>query len=139
MKKTYVNENLKKFCINFDEQGRFYNFLNAWEVVFEFLTIFENIFTPRWNLRQVSFKSTFTIVNHQHTPRVGFAEITGSREWQTNVYDGVYFNDYVKPNLEGNILKRDVMNGMIGSSRKFKRFDRLCITIKSDQYRCAGK
>ena len=73
------------------------------------------MFIPRPNLRQVSFKCTFTIVNRQSAPRVGFAEITDSSVWQTNVYDGVFFNDYVKAILEGDVLKRVIMNGMTGS------------------------
>ena len=75
MKKTYFDENLQKFCINFDEHGRHYHFFNAREVVSEFLTVFENIFILRSNLRQVSFKCTFIIVNCQPAPRVGFVEL----------------------------------------------------------------
>ena len=90
---------------------------------FEFLTVFDNIFILRLNLRQASFKCTLTIFNRQPAPRVGFEEITDSRVWQTNVYDGVYFNDYVQANLEGDILKRVTMNGMTGSSLRFNRFD----------------
>ena len=118
--------------------GRHYNFFNAREVVSNFLTVFDNMFVPRPNLRQVSFKSTFTIVNCQPARKVGLAEITASRVWQTNLYDGMYFNDYVKTNLDGGILKRVIMTDMTGSSWRFKRFDRLCITVYSDQYRGVG-
>ena len=44
-----------------------------------------------------------------------FAEITGSRIWKTNVYDGVYFNDFIKSNLANDILKRVIMNDMSNS------------------------
>ena len=62
-------------------------------MVSEFLTVFENRMVPRTNLRQVSFKCTFTIVNRQPALREGFTEINNNRVWQTNVYDGVFFND----------------------------------------------
>ena len=45
-----------------------------------------------------------------------------------NVYEDVYFNNFTKSNLANDILERVIMNGMSGSSWRFKRFDRLCIT-----------
>ena len=71
-------------------------------------------------------------------PRDGFAEITDSRNWQTNVYEGIYFNNFIKSNLVNEILKRHIMNSMSGSSWRFKRFDRLCITVNSDKLRSIG-
>ena len=68
----------------------------------EFLTVFENNFKPNADLRQSRFKCSFTIVNQQPAPR-GFAEITDSRIWQTNIYDGVYFNDFIKSNLANDV------------------------------------
>ena len=71
--------------------------------------------------------------------RDGFAEITDSRIWQTNVYDGVYFNDFIKSNLANDILKRVIMNGMSSSGRRFVGFDRICITVNSEDLRSIGK
>ena len=66
----------------------------------DFLTVFENNFIPNADLRFKSkFKCSFTIVNRQPALRNGFAVITDSRIRQTNVCDGVYFNDFIKPNL----------------------------------------
>ena len=45
-----------------------------------------------------------------------------------NVYEGVYFNDFIKSNLTNGILKRVIMNGMSGSSWRFKRFYIHCTT-----------
>lgn len=129
---------MQKLCITFDERGRHYNFFDSREVVSDFLTIFENMFIPRPNLKQVSFKCTFIIVHLLPVPKTRFAEINYSRVWQTNVYDGVFFNDYFKVNLEGVILKRVIINGVTGRNWRFKRFDRLCITVHSDQYRGVG-
>ena len=78
-------------------------------------------------------------MNLQPAPRDGFAEATDSRIWQTNVYDGVYFNDFIKSNLANDILKRVIMIGMSGSSWRFKRFDRICIAVNSNDLRSTGK
>ena len=80
----------------------------------EFLTVFENNFIPDAALRQSKFKCSFTVVNRQPVPRNDSAEITDSTIWQTNVHDGVYFNDFMKSNL-ANILKRVIMNEMSGN------------------------
>ena len=78
-------------------------------------------------------------MNRQPAPRDGFAEITDSRIWQTIVYDGLYFNDFIKPNLPNDILKRVIMNGMFGGSWQFKRLSRICIAVNSDDLRSVGK
>ena len=62
----------------------------------DFVTVFENNFTPHADLRQATFKCSFTVVNWQPAPGPGFAKITNSRVWQTNVYYGVSINDFVK-------------------------------------------
>ena len=126
LKKKLFDENLKRYCINFLE------FYNSREAVSEFLTVFENNYTHNADLRQSSFKSSFTIINPQPAPRDGFAEITDNRIWQINVYEGVYFNYFIKSNLANDILKIVIMNGMSGSSWRFRRFDRLYITVNSD-------
>ena len=95
----------------------------------EFLTVFENSFIPNADLTQSRGKCSFTIVNRQPAPRDGFAEITDSRVWQTNVYDSVYFNDFIKSNLANDILKRVIMNGMPGSSLRFKRLEFVLLTV----------
>ena len=101
--------------------------------------MFENNFIPNAYLRQSRFKCSFTTVNQQPAPRDGFAEITDSRIWQTNVYDGVYFNDFIKSNLANDILKRVIMNGMPGSNERIKRFDRICITANSADLKSTNK
>ena len=55
-----------------------------------------------------------------------------------NVYEGVYFNDFIKSNLAQDILKRVIMNGMTGSSSRFKMFDRICLAINSDEIGSVG-
>ena len=51
-----------------------------------------------------------------------------------NVYSAVYFNDFIKFNLA-----QDIMNGMTGSSWRFKMFGRICLAVNSDEIESVGK
>ena len=51
-----------------------------------------------------------------------------------NVYGAVYFNDFIKFNLA-----QDIMNGMTGSSWRFKMFGRICLAVNSDEIESVGK
>ena len=97
------------------------------------------VFIPRVDLRHVRFKCTFTILNSQPAPRAGFPEIVDSRVWQTNIYDGVYFNDFIKTSFAQTILKRVIVNGVTGSSWRFKSLDRVCLAVNSDEIGSVGK
>ena len=107
------NEKSHKFLSHYQQGGR------------QPIEVLYFVFIIRADPRQVCFKCTLTIVNSQPAPRAGFAEITNSRVWQTNVYDGVYFNNFIKSNLAQDILKRVIMNDITGGSWRFKRFDRI--------------
>ena len=139
LKRTFFDENLQRYCIDFSEHSADYNFYDSRELVSDFMTVFENAFAPRADLRKVRFKCSFTIVNWQPATRTGFAEITDNRVWQTNVYEGVYFNDFIKSNLVQDILKKIIQNGMTGSSWRFKKCDRICLTVNSNELMEIGK
>ena len=51
-----VKKHLQRYCINFSEDGVYYNFYDSRELVYDFLTVFENAFVPRPNLRWGRFK-----------------------------------------------------------------------------------
>ena len=53
----------------------------------DFLKVFENNFILYTNLRQIRFKWLFKIMNWQPVAGPGFAEITNSRVWQTNIME----------------------------------------------------
>ena len=130
--KIYFDENLQKYCITFDEHSNYHDFFNSQEIVSESLQVFENNFVPRLNLSRVNFKCTFMLINQQLAPAVGFAEFTSSRVWVMNIFEIVYFNDFIKSNLADNIKKKIIMNGITGSSCRFKRFDHICVTVDND-------
>ena len=129
---------MQQFCINFNEHSDHYDFFDSRSIVSDFLTVIENNFVPRNSVVSL-FKCSFTIINCQPPPRVGFVDILDSHVWQTDVYNGIYLDDFVKSNLVNNILKRVIISGMRGSPWRFKRFDRICITVNSDQESEIGK
>ena len=118
---TSFDKYLQRYSKSFDEYSNFYDFYNPPEIIEEFFF-----------LLPVLFKCTFITVNQQPPPAAGFAEVTDTRVWTTSVYEGIYFNDFIKMNMRGDIKKRIIYNGMTGSSWRFKRFERLCISVNTD-------
>ena len=114
------DENLQRFCINFNKHSDHYNFFDSRSIVSYFLTVFENNFVPRKGVVSL-IECSFTIINCQPPPRVGFVNILDSRVWQTDVYSRTHFNGFVKSNLANDILRRVIINGMTGSSWRFKK------------------
>ena len=47
----------------------------------------------------------------------------------TDIYVCKFFNEIVKGEIKNNFMKRVVVNGMTGSSRRFKRFERVSIIV----------
>ena len=74
------------------------------------------------------FKGTFTIENIQASAVENSALILNSRFWSTEVYRGVYFNDFMFYSLKNDILNKVIINGMSGSSWRFHRF--ITLTVK---------
>ena len=97
--------------------------------------VFEPIFVPRPNLEKVIFKCSFTIINRQPPPAVGFGEITDTSVWVTSIYEGVYFNNFIKFGIANDIRKRIIFHGMTGSIRISKGFDRPCFSVNSNKIR----
>ena len=69
---------------------------------------FEQKFVPR-DGRKSLFKRSFIIVTSQLPPVQDTLEIGDSRTWTTSVYQGVYFNEYVKFQLSSDIKKRIII------------------------------
>ena len=53
LNRTYFDENLQKYWINLSEHGKTYDFYDSKDIVTEFLTVFDNNFIPRQNLRKI--------------------------------------------------------------------------------------
>lgn len=55
--------------------------------------------------------------------------LLNSRYWTTDPYEGVYFNDFIFHSIRQDILNKVIVNGVTGSSWRFKRFISLSMKI----------
>ena len=67
-------------------------------------------------------KCSFVIENIQRSAFENLRPFLNTRYWTTDVYKSTYFNDFVFYGLRQNILSKVIVNGMSGSSWKFRRF-----------------
>ena len=61
--------------------------------------------------------------------------MTGSRIWSTDVYECVYFNKFVRKNIERDIKRRIIIKGQTGGSWQFKRFNQITIHVILDNFK----
>ena len=73
------------------------------------------------------FKCSFIIENTQNSIRPDLQPLLNTRQWTTETYDSIYFNDFIFHELKHDILKRVINNNMSGSSWYFKRFVYLAV------------
>ena len=66
-------------------------------------------------------KCSFVIETIQQSAFENLRPILNTRYWATDVYKATYFNDFVFYGLRQNILSKVIVNGMSGSSWKFRR------------------
>ena len=116
------------YNINFEKHSNEYNFYNSQELVDEFLFNVKSRFKPQNN---VFFMADFSIENIQNAPLTSpnVTDITNTLYWTTDVYKGVYFNDFIISEIPSNILKRVIINNLTGSSWYFNRFKHLSIKV----------
>ena len=116
------------YNINFDKHSNEYNFYNSQELVDEFLFNVKSRFKSQ---NKVFFKGDFSIENIQNAPLTlpTLVDITNTRYWSTNIYKGVYFNDFIISEIHSDILKRVIINNLTGSTWYFNRFKHLSIKV----------
>ena len=69
------------------------------------------------------------IENIQQSVFENLTPILNTRYWITDVYKATYFNDFLFHGLRQNILSKAIVNGMSGSSWKFRRFVMLSLKV----------
>ena len=80
--------------------------------------------------KKYRFQGYFELVNPQPTlDNQSF--LTENRNWLTNAYKSICFNEFVRSEIPNDIKKRIIFNGLTGSSWYFKRFERLNVTVVS--------
>ena len=55
--------------------------------------------------------------------------LLNTRYWTTKTYNSTYFNDFIFFSLRQDILKRVIINNMLGSAWHFKRFVYLALKV----------
>ena len=114
------------YSVNFDQHKSLYNFYSS-DMAEDFLNIIYRTFKPLKNIKY-KFQAYFELVNQQRTSdNQNF--ITDNRSWLTNVYRLKYFNEFVRGELKNEITNRIIQNGLTGSSRYFRRFEKLNVIV----------
>ena len=110
---------ITSYKISVNKQHNYYNFENAEQVVGDFLKNVHSWFQPKGD---VLLKCGFMIENIQQSVNGNFTPVINTRYWSTEPCKTKCFNNYVFYGLRENILKRVIVNGMSGSSWRFRRF-----------------
>ena len=118
--------NLLKFEITVNKHGDYYDFENSEEVVDDFLKNVRSRFKPS-GLKLI--KCLFVIENIQQSAFENLRPILNTRYWTTDVYKATYFNDSAFYGMRQNILSKVIVNGMSGSSSKFRRFVMISLKV----------
>ena len=110
------------YSINFS-QHKNYNLNDAKKALDDFALAFERVFSPG---KKVKIQVSMELINYQPTEII---ELESKRVWMTDVY--IYVNflrlkyKFVKAGIKNDLMKRVIINGMTGSSWRFKRFARI--------------
>ena len=126
------NQEVTIYQITFEKHSEEYDFYNSAEVVEDFLFNVKRLYKPA---NKVLFKVSFSIENIQNAPIISpdIADIKSQRYWSTQVYKGVYFNDFIAAGIRDDILKRAINNNLTGSSWYFHRFVYLNVKVIDEE------
>ena len=122
------NKEITIYQISFDKHSEEYDFYNSHEIIDNFLLNVKSLYKPKY---KVLFKADFSIENIQNASVVSpnTTDIVNVRYWSSEVYSGVYFNDFIVSEIRFDILKRVINNNLSGSSWHFNRFKHLNLKI----------
>ena len=122
------NKDIKIYQIDFNKHSEEYDFYNSLEIVDDFLLNVKALYKPK---NKVLFKAGFSIENIQNASVVSpnTTDIVSIRYWSSEVYSGIYFNDFIVSEIRLDILKRIINNNFSGSSWHFNRFKHLNLKI----------
>ena len=75
---------------------------------------------------KVKIQASMELINYQPTEII---ELESRRIWMTDVYTCKFLNEFVRGQIKNDLMKRVIINGMSGSSRRFKRFERITMIV----------
>ena len=78
-------------------------------------------------------KLSFTHENYQPPPVDinNAAPLYDTRYWSMPVYEGKFFNDFIRSSLKSDIRKKIIFNARTGSSWCFNKFKSLSVTFSA--------
>ena len=98
----------------------------------EFLNAFDIKFNSNGE-KNLIFRCSFVIINYQPPAFDCGVPIYDSRFWSTKIFEGFYFNEFVKFPLIQKIRKRITIDGETGSSWRFSRFQSISISVNMEE------
>ena len=116
------------YSINYSLHKNYYNFYDAKKAVNDFICSAENKFISSG---KVNVQGSMELIKYQLAETDEIIELESRRTWLTDVYTCVFFNRHVQEEIRKSFMKRVIVNGMTGSSWRFKRFERLSIIVTS--------
>ena len=75
---------------------------------------------------KVKFQGYIELINYQQAELI---ELESKRLWLTDILTGKYFNQYIRAVIRANFLKKVIINGEMGSSWQFKRFEKIALIV----------
>ena len=120
------------YQITFEKHSFEYDFYNSTKVVEDFLFNVKRLYKPT---NKVLFKASFSIENIQNAPIISpdIADIKSQRYWSSQVYKGIYFNDFIAAGIRDDSLRRAINNNLTGSSWHFHRFIYLNVKVIDEE------
>ena len=130
--KVIVRGDLIIYGLSYHQHHKHYDFSNFKKIVGEFLKQVSYLHKPTETFQ---FKADFSIENKQNAVNESSytTDIKTLRYWSTDVYQGVYFNNYIASGIRRDILKRVINVGLSGSSWYFNRFSHLNLKVLRTQ------
>ena len=109
------------YSINYSQHKNVYDLFDAGKTVRDFLATLERSFVLTKKVRGQGYME---LVNYQP---IEIIELESKRVWLTDIFTCKFLKQYVRSEIKNDFLKRVIVNGMTGSSWRFKKFERLLI------------
>ena len=125
---------MTRFSINYDDHKNSYDFANPIKLLEESFEVVNIKFITDGN-KELVIKCSFEIRNYQPPPEdmnnvIGLYD---NRYWSTPIYEGKFFNEFMKYSLKKDIKKKIIFNASTGSSWRFNQFDYISVTFDTKE------
>ena len=120
---------ITNYSINYSTDKNHYDFFDAEKTIRDFISAVNCKFVSK---DKAKVQGSVEIINYQPADEIDqLIELESRRTRLTDVCTCVYFNVYVQREISKSLMKGVTINGMTGSSWRFKRFERLPLIVIS--------